>query len=379
MAIMHHGRIKILFMTGTYAVGGKERQLTELIASLPEEEFEIHLFVKKIEGYYFDKIRHKVASVYSLEKNRFSIFDFFSVRKYIHQVKPDIIHSWATLTSHYAAISKYLSMQHHVIVNGAIRDAPLDLPPLFRIEAYLYRFYKVVISNSFAGLVSYGQQNIENRYIIPNGYDLSRVPQLSQQNSRLLLGWDMDVFVVTMVACLASRKDHKTFIRAARRCLDIYDDIIFVIVGDGDQRSSLTEMSDRIVSNRSRSAINFLGERSDVETLLIASDLSVLLSAKWHGEGIPNVVMESMACGTPVIASDNGGTSEIVRDGFNGYLIPCGDDEELADKIMFLKNNQDIMKVLGMNARGTIASEFTIEKMVVSYVNIYHSLLSAPT
>jgi glycosyltransferase involved in cell wall biosynthesis len=371
-------RTKILFVTGTYAVGGKERQLTELIFNLPEDRYEIHLFVKKIESYYFEKIRNKLASIYSLEKTRFSLFDIFSLLKYIRKIEPDIIHSWATLTSHFSAISKFAVPKHFVIVNGAIRDAPTNLSYLSKIEAFLYGFYNVVISNSTAGLRAYKQINKKNRYVVPNGYDLNRVSKNSKCESRLLLGWDKDAFIVTMVACLAKRKDHKTFIRAAKRCLEHYTDIVFIIVGDGDQKQDLIEMVGSTITGRSRNAIKFIGERSDIETLLNASDLSVLLSATWHGEGIPNAILESMACGTPVIASDNGGTSEVVLDGINGYLIACGDERNLADKIIFLKNNIVELRLFGLNAKNTIALDFTLEKMVDSYINIYTSLLNAP-
>jgi glycosyltransferase involved in cell wall biosynthesis len=373
---MHKDRIKILFMTGTYAVGGKERQLTELIVNLPEDKFEIHLFVKKIETYYFDKIRHKLASVRSLNKDRFSLLDLFQVHSYIKQVKPDIVHSWATLTSHFSLISKYLGLQTFILINGSIRDAPQDLQFSFRVEAYLYHFYKVVISNSFAGLVSYRQQHLKNRYVIPNGMDMTRVPNLTRQESRELLDWDDDVFVVTMVACLAKRKDHETLFRAAKRCIEVCDDIIFIVVGDGELKSILIDKVNSMGDYRYRNTIKFLGERSDIEKLLLASDISVLLSAKWHGEGIPNVVLESMACGKPVIASDNGGTGEIVQDGLNGYLIQVEDDAELASKILFLKNHPENLKVLGLNAKETVKSKYTIEKMVLSYMNIYDSFMS---
>jgi glycosyltransferase involved in cell wall biosynthesis len=363
-------KIKILFATGTYAVGGKERQMTELIRNLPSDIYEIHLFVKKIDSYYYEKIKSRLASIMSLEKSHFSPLDFFRISQYIVDAKPDIVHSWATMTSHLCALAKITKAFDFSLINGAIRDAPIKLNSMMKIEKYLYKYYDIVVANSLAGLKAYGQQYVSNRYVIHNGYDMDRVPRITKQESRNLLNLDSDSFVVTMVACLAKRKDHKTFINAAVRCLNVDSNFKFVIVGDGEEKQELLQYV-REKGDLASERILFLGERSDVENVFLASDISVLLSAKWHGEGIPNVVMESLACGIPVIASDNGGTREIVRDGYNGYIIECGDDVVLAEKILSIKSDTGLKSALKNNAILTITNEFTINQMVESYMQLY--------
>ncbi len=370
--------IKILFLTGTYAVGGKERQITELIANLPVDKYEIHLFVKSSEAYYYTKIKSKLTSFYSLEKKKFSVFDVFKVARYINQINPDIVHSWATLTSHFVAISRILTKQDFILINGSIRNAPVIRSFPMKLEAFLFSFYNIVVSNSKAGLKSYHQLNKKKRYVIHNGLDLSRIPVISSNACRERFNWSKENFIVIMVACLAKRKDFDAFILAAHICLKNDKNISFMIVGDGENKKSLMSLAYESQANSDfnllcKQQIKFLGERTDVEELLIASDLSVLMST--NGEGMSNVIMESMSCGIPVIASDGGGTREVITNGNNGYLVESGNALALSEKIFFLKNNPSILAKLGMNASNRIKNDFSILNMVNNYEKLYQKVL----
>ena len=122
-----------------------------------------------------------------------------------------------------------------------------------------------------------------------------------------------------------------------------------------------------------KKSVLFTGTIDNVEEYFKAANLSVLTSASYHGEGIPNAVLESLACGTPVIATDNGGTKEILLHNYNGYLIKNGDYKDLAKKLIFLYNNPDVLKSFSEKGVETVKNHFSIEKMIVEFESIIAS------
>ena len=107
-----------------------------------------------------------------------------------------------------------------------------------------------------------------------------------------------------------------------------------------------------------------------------AFDIGVLLNnTKGHGEGISNAIMEYMAAGLPVIATDAGGTPELVKDKISGFLVPAFDPEIVVGKINYLLKNEQIRKEMGQKGRKIIEAEFNLGKMVSSYLNLYQNLL----
>lgn len=115
----------------------------------------------------------------------------------------------------------------------------------------------------------------------------------------------------------------------------------------------------------------FLGDRSDVPAVLASSDISVLSS---DSESLSNTIMESMASGLPVIACQVGGNEELIRDGENGFLVPAGNDEKIAERIEMLVSRREQRKSLGATAKRD-AQIFTVERVCGEYASLYMSLL----
>ena len=359
-------KIKLLFLIGDYGTGGKERQLTEIIKALPTDKFNIHLFMKCSTSYYFDSIQSHLCSYYSLEKKNFRLNDILLLNQFFKTVNPDVIFSFSTTLSHFSLLLKFIGYNQFRLINGSIRDAPVKFNLRLRIERVLYNFYKEVISNSKAGLAVYGQKNKKGRYVLYNGFDKYRIPYMPKKKIRKSLGFNK-LFNIVMVARMDYEKDHETFIKAADKVLSFNSDVHFYLIGDGEMRFKYQLLTKSLNLN---SHITFLGESDEVELFLKAADLSILTSGSEHGEGIPNVVLESLACGTPVIATDNGGTSEILINNHNGYLIPNGNYKLLANKIMFLKNNPKLIKFFSINGAKLIQKKFYVEEMVHNFEKI---------
>lgn len=105
------------------------------------------------------------------------------------------------------------------------------------------------------------------------------------------------------------------------------------------------------------------------------ANLGILLSTQ--GEGISNSIMEYMACGLPVICSNEGGSSELVVDKITGFLVdPQNDPKEIAEIILWLKNNPIKAKTIGLAGKERIFSQFSTQKMVQDYVLLYNKALA---
>jgi glycosyltransferase involved in cell wall biosynthesis len=160
------------------------------------------------------------------------------------------------------------------------------------------------------------------------------------------------------------QKGYSDFIRAAaivsRQCPDVY----FLLVGEGELRRELEDLTrDLNASDR----VIFAGSRSDVEAMFKIMDV-FLSTSLW--EGLPGVILESMASRVPVIATDIQGSSELVEDGINGILIPPGDPEAAARATIELIENPQKRSALAQRAALT-PGDYAIEVVAARYEDIY--------
>ncbi|HVY56129.1 MAG TPA: glycosyltransferase family 4 protein [Thermodesulfobacteriota bacterium] len=172
--------------------------------------------------------------------------------------------------------------------------------------------------------------------------------------------------VVLTVARLDKQKGHTYLLRAAA---DV-PGALFVFAGDGPERAGLEKeaqelrLSDRVI---------FLGQRNDVRELLLGCDLFVLPSLF---EGLPLSVMEAMAAGKPVIASNIGGVNELIRDGETGCLVPPGDTDALSRSINALISDPALSRKMAIAGRTLVEKEFSSASMVSGVTEIYKRHLS---
>jgi glycosyltransferase involved in cell wall biosynthesis len=144
-----------------------------------------------------------------------------------------------------------------------------------------------------------------------------------------------------------------------------------LIAGDGPLRGELEETAQAFGLD---GAVKFLGHRDDVPRLLAAADMLVLPSIY---EGLPNVVLEAMRFGKPVVATAAPGTTELVTDGQTGLLVPIHDPTALARAIRTAVDNRDLAHRLGEAGRARVLSEFSAAAMVERFARLYESLAQA--
>jgi len=205
--------------------------------------------------------------------------------------------------------------------------------------------------------------------LIRSGIDIKRFCDLSCDRISLRgkLGVDRDAPVIAMVACFKPQKAPLDFVRVAKVVLDERSDARFFLVGDGLLRPQVETLIDQL---KITDKVLLLGWRRDIPEIMHSIDL-LLLTSLW--EGLPRVLPQAMASGIPVVATSVNGSPEAVQNGLNGYLLPPGDVEGMARKILYLINNPGEARAMGQKGR-ELVEEFDIWKMVKQQELLYANL-----
>jgi len=175
-------------------------------------------------------------------------------------------------------------------------------------------------------------------------------------------------FVVGTTGRLTHIKGHRYLIEAAGKIVSSRPDTTFVFLGDGELLDELKNMAS--ISGIEEN-IKFLGWRQDVAEVMSIFDVFVLPSLN---EGMGRVLVEAMALGKPIVASDIGGIPDLVVDGENGYLVPVGDVEVLAARIRTLLDDPGKREKMG-NAGQRYADKYSLEEMMKKIDRLYRELL----
>jgi len=177
--------------------------------------------------------------------------------------------------------------------------------------------------------------------------------------------------VVTMISRLVAQKGVRDFIHAAALVRQQRPDAVFLLIGPASSEGRGAVSSREV--ERSARDVRYLGPRSDVSVLLALSDLFVLPT--YLREGIPRVLLEAAALGLPLVTTDTPGCKEIVRDGWNGLLVPPRDPRRLAAAVLRLLASPDERKLMGSRSRTHVTGNFSLEYVVRAYTEIYEHVL----
>ncbi len=362
--------MKILFLTDTFTAGGKERRLIELMKGLklhPEVQFEIVIMNHDV--HYKELFDLGIKIHYIVRRTRKDISVFSKVYKLCKIYKPDIVHCWDSMTAVYLIPAvKLLRLK---FVNGMVADAPQKQN--FSNKAWLrgkltFPFSSIIVGNSKAGLLAYGAPK-EKAVCIYNGFNFKRTNNILEPHQiRKQLGIQSGL-IIGMVASFSIFKDYRTYFEAAQIILKKRHDITFLAIGtDTDSVAAKSLIQIEYINN-----FRLLGKRSDIESLINSMDICVLST---FTEGISNSILEYMSLGKPVIATDGGGTNEIVEDKKTGFLVTVSDSIELAEHIEILLNNESLRRKMGIEGKKRIENNFSINKMVDAFTYTYTNLIS---
>lgn len=229
--------------------------------------------------------------------------------------------------------------------------------------------YYIAVSDEFKSmLIERGFD--ENRvFVVYNGIDFKNA--LSKVNKKDLMRKHKiryDSQIVSMVARLHPIKGHKFLFDAVKLVLKEYDDVVFLLIGDGSYKNELLEYSNELkISHRLR----FLGFQKPDEYLAV-SDFTVLTS---QSESFPLSILEAAKYKKAVVATDVGGVSKLIENGVNGYLVEYGDVEALAEKMLCLLRDDIKCQQFGQKLYEKASKYYSVEKFAKRYKDIYEKIL----
>jgi len=238
-------------------------------------------------------------------------------------------------------------------------------------ERGAFKLAHAVVANAGAvkeHLVEHGVPG-EKIVIIYNGLELTRF-HLNGDASQALQRLDLETIrgrpVITMVANFEYRvKDHPMLLRAAQRVKTEVPEAVFVIAGEGELRAETEQLAGELGL---RESCLFTGRCASVPDLLAASDVCVLSS---QAEGFSNSILEYMAAGRAVVATNVGGASEAIVEGETGYLVSAGDDRAMAERLISLLRDPEKRRAMGINGRRRVEQRFSTENRLKSTKELY--------
>lgn len=296
---------------------------------------------------------------------------FFIFRSYylMKIINPDILHSQSASTAGITClfIKKMLKKPFIIYFRGGdINDAGrFDL--LVNKALLSSCDFALALTDDMKNKISIDKSKIA---VIPNGIDISRFNGIKKEAARMSLGISADDKVLLYAGSLRPEKGVSFLIKSVSIIKRDFPDIKLLIVGDGKDRYEMEKLSKELQLDCN---IRFVGrvKNEEVPQYFILSDIFILASLM---EGFPNVLLEAMAAGLPIICTNVCGLPEIVSDGKNGYLIDPCDPAAIAEKVSIILNDEELKKTISYNNKKK-SIEFSLEKTAEKLEEVYKGIL----
>jgi len=248
-------------------------------------------------------------------------------------------------------------------------------PMLARLERRLHGHMSAVLGNSMAVVGQLANEGVpqDRLGLIYSGIDPApSAPAISRTEARRRLGIDAAGLVMATVANLIPYKGHGDLLRALAGIRDRLPPGWLLLCVGRDQGSMLAALEGHAKRLGIAANVRFLGQRMDVPEILAAADLGLLCS---HEEGMPNVVLEYMAAGLPVVSTEVGGAGEAVVPEETGLLVPARDPTALGAAILAIAADRGRARRMGAAGRRVVARRFSPERCAAQYRALYGTLL----
>jgi L-malate glycosyltransferase len=371
----------VLHIIDSFEQGGTERQAVQLVRLLHESgRCRVRLACLQNRGMLraqADRLGIGQIPEYPLT----SFYDWNFVRqirllvRFLKENKIDVVHTHCFYTNIFGTIAAAIA-RVPVRLTFKGETAGFRTPLQKRVERLVLRLADHVIANAEAVRAQLIREGVApaKALVHYNGLDTERVKppaELRREAALDSFGLPPERRFVTIVANLRHPvKNHPMFLRAAARIRQAVPDAAFVIAGEGELMPELREVAIRLGIERD---VFFIGRCERVAELLFCSDVCTLTS---DAEGFSNAILEYMAAGRPVVVTDVGGAREAVVDGTTGYLVPAGDDERLAMRIVELLREPEKSAAMGELARRRVEEKFSCANHLATTLNLYAELLA---
>ena len=359
--------MRIAYIIGQLTHGGSERQLYELVTRLNSQRYEpMIVCLSQAKEPYGPMFQDEGIRVFYL--NRTTNYDLNRVlqtAKLLDRENVDIVHSYLHVGNGYGVLGAMLTGERRFI--PSIRSKETKRSFFMRITDWMaMRYARMIVVNSDEGkrFVMKQWRVAEDRVaVIHNGIDFEKYRAL---NTRFKPEKDKHNFIITMIGKNTHAKNVDMVLDVAAEVHNELKNVHFWLVGPGLESGVFSD-----VKQVQEGYVKPLGPQDGIISILAETDILILTS---RSEGLPNVIMEAMAAGKPVVSTDVGGIPELIKDGQNGFLVPSEDVEGMAEKVKDLIKDDGLRKHLGENAAAFVGEHLSVANMVKKTEDLYNRL-----
>ena len=371
-----------------FALGGTERQVVNLARGLDPSRFEVHIGCLSRQGELLSEVTERDIPI-----SEYRITNLYGTRawkerlrflRYLKRRQIQVVHTYNFHANAFAVPAARLS---GIPVVASIRDTGGYLTPLQqRVQRLVCGLARRIVVNAEAVRRYVLAEGHDPRkvMVIRNGVDLSRfLGRRGDGRFHREFGLPPSAPLIAVFSRLIGAKGVEHFLEAAAVVAARAPDVRFLVVGDRTlaahgalvrDDSYRTELERRAARLGLDGRVVFTGFRTDVPELLSEIAVSVLPSIR--GEGLPNAVLEAMAAGAAVVATDVGGNAEAVEDGVTGLLVPPRDAQALARAICRLLQTPELAARFGAAGRERVTRLFSLQRYVGETEALYAELIA---
>jgi glycosyltransferase involved in cell wall biosynthesis len=363
---------------GARGVGGPEKRALESLKRLDRGRFD-PVVVYSSQGALFERFRDAGVrlidfSVRGIEHTGAGRFLADTMRS----ERIDVVHTQGPLAADFYAGRAARAAGVPLVLTRPVMVEDYLMPALKRaayaaVDTLTLRAADAIVAVSEDGrgrLLARRALDRSEILLIRNGVDVDHYRPREGAKARLLgeVGRTGDAPTIGMVAQLTDDKGWDVFLETVLLVKRAVPDLAAFVVGGGPRAS---EISLSVAHTKLAGTVFLLGHRSDVQEVLPAFDVVVHTSRR---EGLPLIVIEAMASGRPVVASDAGGTAELIVPGVTGHVVPVGDSPATADRVIALLGDPAARRRMGIAGRERAVGEFTLDRMVSEYQTLYERM-----
>ena len=365
--------IRILHLVDSLEPGGMENGIVNVASCLDPDDYDIHVCALTQRGAFAERMPNPDQVVSLNKSSGFSLKTVKDLKKRISVINPHILHThnlgpliYGSLASRFGSQVMILHGEH-----GQLDKHHLTQKRLWQ-RKILYRFCERIhtVSESLRrDLIAWNFS--ESKIVsVTNGVDTDRFkPTENKVISRRALGLPEGGTLLGMVGRFSEFKGHMLLLDTFEILCEERADLNLLLLGAGG--SEEPDVLARVSANPFRDRIHVVGHQERPENYYQAMDLMVFPSTH---EGLSNAVLESMACGIPVIASKACGNDEAITDGKNGFLEAIDSTQSLSEAIKRVLSDMNALELAGGNARSHMMDRFSIDSMVRGYSQLYRDI-----
>jgi glycosyltransferase involved in cell wall biosynthesis len=374
--------IRVAYLHGSLEIGGSERQMVELARRLPRDTFAPEFVLLDRRGPLADLAEANGVPVTVLDwtpsgtpwPRLRKVRDLARYVTTMRQGRYDIIDAWLFHAYALAAAARTVTRVPAIIAGRRNLSGPGGHPVNRLLDNVARRRVDVIVANS----EGVRREVIRRENVAPgrirvihNGVELPAQLTPGERDAiRARWGAGPDSIVIGCVANYRPEKGLGAVIEVASQVTAAVEASIFVLIGEGPLRADLARAIDAAgLGDR----VRLHGREPDARAILGGLDIALQASL---AEGMPNAVLEAAAAGLPVVATDVGGTAEIVTDGSTGRLVAPGDIDAMAEALMWLAASRDRRLALGAAARMLVADRFGMDRFVAETTALYEQVLA---